>query len=124
MLRNETYTGRLKCGEIRSPVNKALQIVDDDEYTFAQTIMNNRVTRMVRNQSDWDGQGKIKRYGATLLCGLLYCAHCGHRLVGTYINQSKKGQKPRYRQIYRCYNGSVSAKGCDGQSTYSAHKIE
>ena len=51
-------------------------------------------------------------------------AHCGHRLVGTYINQSRKGEEPRYRQIYRCYNGSVTAKGCEGQSTYSAHKIE
>ena len=29
-----------------------------------------------------------------------------------------------YRPIYRCYNGSTDAKECDGQTVYSAKKIE
>lgn len=33
-------------------------------------------------------------------------------------------QRPVYRPIYRCYNGSIDAKECDGQTVYSAKKIE
>ena len=29
-----------------------------------------------------------------------------------------------HRPIYRCYNGSIKAKMCDGQTVYSAKKIE
>lgn len=124
MLRNETYTGRFKCGEIRSPVNENLRIISDEEMAFAQHVMQGRVTRMIQNRAPESAPSKLEKYGATLLCGLLYCAHCGHRLVGTYINKKTKGKKPKYRKIYRCYNGAISAKGCDGQSTYSASKVE
>ena len=44
-------------------------------------------------------------------------------MVGGYcIKQRANG--PYYRPIYRCYNGSIDAKQCDGQSVYSAKKIE
>lgn len=60
---------------------------------------------------------------SALLSGLLYCAHCGCRLVGTYCTkQRKKGAY--HRPIYRCYNGGVKAKNCDGQTVYSAARIE
>ena len=53
----------------------------------------------------------------------LWCAHCKHKLVGSYCcKQREKG--PYYRPIYRCYNGSIDAKECDGQTVYSARKIE
>ena len=53
----------------------------------------------------------------------LYCAHCDHKLVGSYCTK----QRPTgayHRPIYRCYNGAVEAKRCNGQSVYSAKKIE
>lgn len=66
---------------------------------------------------------KASVYGATLLSSLLYCTHCGKRLVGGYnTKQLKSGAY--HRPIYRCYNGAVKAKQCDGQSVYSAAKIE
>ena len=67
---------------------KAL-IISDEEFAFVQTIMNNRVTRMVRNQNDWNGQSRSS--GTARRCYAdLSTAHCGHRWVGNYINQSKR----------------------------------
>ena len=58
-----------------------------------------------------------------MLSGLLYCAHCGKKLVGGYcIKYSDDG--PKYRPIYRCYNKQTKAKNCQGQTVYSARKIE
>ena len=59
-----------------------------------------------------------------MLSGLLYCAHCGHKLVGTYHTKKRANGECYYRPVYRCYNGATKAKGCDGQRTYSAQKIE
>ena len=67
---------------------------------------------------------KTQIYGATLLSGILYCEHCDHKLVGTYTNKENARGEKYYRPIYRCYNGAVKAKNCDGQRTYSAQKIE
>lgn len=36
----------------------------------------------------------------------------------------QRASGPYYRPIYRCYNGSIDAKECDGQTVYSAKKIE
>ena len=70
-----------------------------------------------------DTPTKASMYGATLLSGLLYCAHCGHRLTGGYCTKQRANHTYR-RPIYRCYNGSVKAKECDGQTVYSAVRIE
>ena len=59
-----------------------------------------------------------------MLSGILYCAHCDHKLVGTYHNKVNSRGETFYRPVYRCYNGAVKAKNCDGQRTYSALKIE
>ena len=70
-----------------------------------------------------DAPTKTSVYGASLLSGLLYCAHCGKKLVGGYCTKQRKNGT-YHRPIYRCCNGSVKAKLCDGQAVYSAAKIE
>jgi hypothetical protein len=70
-----------------------------------------------------DAKNKTSVYGATLLSGIAYCAHCGHKLVGTYCTK-QRADAAYHRPIYRCYNGSVKAKNCMGQTVYSAGKIE
>ncbi len=46
-----------------------------------------------------DATTKTSVYGATLLSGILYCAHCGHKLVGSYCTKQRKGCTYR-RPIY------------------------
>ena len=70
-----------------------------------------------------DASTKTSVYGATLLSGIIYCAHCGKKLVGSYCTK-QRGNTAYHRPIYRCYNGSIKAKNCAGQTVYSAARIE
>ena len=45
------------------------------------------------------------------------------KLVGSYCTK-QRGNEAYHRPIYRCYNSAVKAKNCDGQTVYSAMKIE
>ena len=82
-----------------------------------------REIREEENKNVPEGQTKASVYGATLLSGILYCGHCGCKLVGGYCVKHRKNG-PYHRPIYRCYNGAVKAKQCDGQTVYSAMQIE
>ena len=131
ILTNPIYIGISRCGDVRSPVNEALRIVSDEDFEFAKRVMTMRVTRktQTRGDIDEDNSDETKRtktsiFGASLLSGLLYCAHCGHKLVGTYHTKKRVNGECYYRPVYCCYNGATKAKGCDGQRTYSAQKIE
>lgn len=131
ILTNPIYIGISRCGDIRSPVNEALRIVSDEDFQFARHVMDMRVTRKTQTRGDIDEDNldeakrtKTSIYGASLLSGLLYCAHCGHKLVGTYHTKQRANGAYYYRPVYRCYNGATKAKGCDGQRTYSAARIE
>ena len=113
----------------RLPLNRC-GIISDEEMQFAQYAQSRRMTRksLQPAQQEEDAQAedtptKASMYGATLLSGLLYCAHCGHRLTGGYCTKQRANHTYR-RPIYRCYNGSVKAKECDGQTVYSAVRIE
>lgn len=130
MLRNVIYTGRMHMNDTISAPNEALRIISDKDLEFAKYALSARIPRKYHSQRKAedealpeDAQTKTSVYGATLLSGLLYCAHCGHKLVGGYCTK-QRSNRAYHRPIYRCYNGSVKAKGCGGQSVYSAMKIE
>ena len=130
MLRNVIYTGRMHMNDTISAPNEALRIISDEDLAFAKYALSARIPRKYHSQRKAedealpeDAQTKTSVYGATLLSGLLYCAHCGHKLVGGYCTK-QRSNRAYHRPIYRCYNGSVKAKGCGGQSVYSAMKIE
>lgn len=130
MLRNVIYTGRMHMNDTISAPNEALRIISDEDFEFAKYALSARIPRKYHSQRKAedealpeDAQTKTSVYGATLLSGLLYCAHCGHKLVGGYCTK-QRSNRAYHRPIYRCYNGSVKAKGCGGQSVYSAMKIE
>lgn len=131
ILTNPIYVGVSRCGDVQSPVNETLRIVSDEDFAFTRHVMSMRVTRKTQTRGDIDEDNpdeekrtKTSIYGASLLSGILYCAHCGHKLVGTYHNKTRANGERYYRPVYRCYNGATKAKGCDGQRTYSALKIE
>ena len=130
MLKNVLYTGRMHMNDTQSAPIESLRIISDEEMQFAQYAQSRRMTRksLQPAQQEEDVQAedtptKASMYGATLLSGLLYCAHCGHRLIGGYCTKQRANHTYR-RPIYRCYNGSVKAKECDGQTVYSAVRIE
>ena len=130
MIRNPMYTGRFHMNETLSEPNEALRLVSDETAQFAQYALHQRIPRKYAQQRQAenaampeDAPTKTSVYGATLLSGLLYCAHCGKKLVGGYCTKQRKNGA-YHRPIYRCYNGSVKAKLCDGQAVYSAAKIE
>ena len=130
MLKNVLYTGRMHMNDTQSAPIESLRIISDEEMRFAQYAQSRRMTRksLQPAQQEEDVQAedtptKASMYGATLLSGLLYCAHCGHRLIGGYCTKQRASHTYR-RPIYRCYNGSVKAKECDGQTVYSAVRIE
>ena len=130
MLRNVIYTGRMHMNDTVSAPNEALRIISDEDLEFAKYALSARIPRKYHSQRKAedealpeDAQTKTSVYGATLLSGLLYCAHCGHKLVGGYCTK-QRSNRAYHRPIYRCYNGSVKAKGYGGQSVYSAMKIE
>lgn len=130
MIRNPVYTGRLHMNDTQSDPIEALRLVSDEDFAFAQYAMAKRIPhryptqRKIEDDSlPEDAPSKAAVYGATLLSGLLYCAHCGHRLVGGYCTK-QRGEYAYHRPVYRCYNGAVKAKKCGGQSVYSAMKVE
>ena len=121
ILKNPIYTGRMRFNDMLSPVQEELRIISDAQFEFAQHVLQERVHK--RYRLDENGETKTSRCGAALLSGILYCEHYDHKLVGTYATKTRNG-KEYTRPIYRCYNGAVHAKHCDGQRTYSAIKIE
>ena len=58
-----------------------------------------------------------------MLAGILYCAHCGSKLVGAYCTKQLEA-RAYHRPVYRCYTKANKAKHCEGQYVYSAKKIE
>ena len=130
MVRNPIYIGRLHMNDTLSEPQEYLRLVSDETQRFADYALTRRIPRKYMEQRNAENEAlpedattKVSVYGATLLSGILYCAHCGHRLVGSYCTK-QLATHAYHRPIYRCYNGSIKAKMCDGQTVYSAKKIE
>lgn len=124
LIKNPIYIGKMKFNDMLSPASEELRIISDSEFEFAKRVMADRVTRKTQSTNESNPNAtKTSMYGASLLSGILYCAHCDHKLVGTY-HAKKRNDGKYYRPVYRCYNGATVAKGCDGARTYSAIKVE
>lgn len=121
---NPVYTGRLRFHDVILAPVESLRIIDDSLFERANFILHQRATansagRTIPQQTN----------GARLLTGLLYCSHCGERMVGTVVRDKRRMKrtgeiKVKERSIYRCYGKDIHKRGCDGQSLYSAAKIE
>lgn len=130
MLKNSAYTGRMRMNNIQSEPIESLRLVSDQTFNFAQECMQRNIQSKFPEQRcgeldelPIDAKTKASVYGASLLGGLLYCAYCCHRLVGTYCQESRKGVM-RHRAVYRDFVNPIRAKNCEGQSVYSAKKVD
>ena len=108
---------------------ESLRLVSDAEFEFVQHALKNRILHRYDSRRESEngilekGKTKTSVYGASLLSGILYCGHCHKKLVGSYCVRNRKSHT-YFRPIYRCYNGAVDARECDGQTVYSARIIE
>ena len=107
-----------------------LRLISDEQFAFVEQAVQARIPTRYREEREAENEAlpddattKASVYGATLLSGIIYCAHCGKKLVGSYCTK-QRGSGAYHRPIYRCYNGSIKAKNCTGQTVYSAMKIE
>ena len=130
LIRNPIYTGRLHMNDTLSQPIDELRLISDEQFEFVEQSIKKRIPTRYRIEREAENDSlpedvptKTTVYGATLLSGIIYCAHCGKKLVGTYCTKQRVNGA-YYRPIYRCYNSSIKAKHCTGQTVYSAEKIE
>lgn len=118
---NPTYMGILRSGEAQSDVLEHLQIISPDVFEQAQNFINQRKeTSMIRQTTQTDKN--------PFLSGMLYCGHCGGRLVasssGKIIHNKDGTIRRKKRETYVCYNKSRKRLLCTGQTSYTRHYIE
>lgn len=123
ILKNRVYCGYYVSGNVVSPKIDELVIIDENIFDMAQEILKQRAKKN-------DDKVHIARTtkGRTLLSGNLVCGHCGSRMMSTgytdkYIRKDgTKGQTDGLR--YMCYHRARKLNDCDGQSVYSARRID
>ena len=123
ILQNETYVGILKSGKTRSPHLPELQIVPEALFKRAQEIRRQRAETKANMP-----RVPINMRGHSLLSGNVFCGHCGSRLHLTSANRrytKADGTVVKKRRVrYACYKKVRKITDCEGQSGYSAAKLD
>ena len=123
ILRNRLYCGYMVSGGVESEQLERLQIIDENIFDEVQFILEQR-----SQKNDQKQQIARTTKGSTLLSGNIYCAHCGHKMVSTsHVDGYTRAdgtvcQKRIYR--YLCTAKAMKRGACEGQSVYSAPKID
>lgn len=123
ILRNKLFCGYMVSGETVSLKLQELQIVDEKLFEKAQIILDQRTKK-----NNEERQIALSTKGKSLLSGIMYCSHCGGKLTASmYCDRYTKSDgtvvKAQYMR-YICYHKSRGLCKCDGQSTYSAEKVD
>ncbi len=123
MLKNVMYTGILRSGETKSEIFPNLQIIEPDIFNRTQEIIAQRSSKHKERTIPLNTKGKA------LLSGNVFCGHCGGRLILTtngkkYVRKSDGEVTITPRIRYICYNKSRHPHLCDGQTGYTARKLD
>lgn len=124
ILQNPIYCGYYVRGGVTSKRIEELQIIDDTIFSQAQKILEQRkYTNEERTQMARHAKS------SNLLGGNIYCAHCGHKLcsnsfVDTYKTKDGVVHNSQRRYRYMCSGKAMKRHECDGQSVYSASKVD
>lgn len=124
ILQNPIYCGYYNRGGVTSKRVKELQIIDDAVFDEAQKILeqrkytNEKKTQLARTAKS-----------STMLCGNIYYAHCGKKLcansfVDRYTTKDGTSYDGGRRFRYLCSGKAMKRNECDGQSVYSAAKVD
>lgn len=123
ILRNPINCGYYHAGSTMSPKIDSLAIIDEELFNAVQVILDQRAEK--------DKQKRhiaMQTQGKTLLSGNIICGHCGCRLMATqgkdsYTRKDGTLYEKTYLK-YMCYHRARKLNSCDGQSVYSAPKID
>jgi hypothetical protein len=123
ILCNLTYTGVLRSGESRSPVQEHLQIITEEQYELAQRIREARA-----DSASMNPRVPLNTRGNSLLAGNVFCGHCGARLSLTTNGKAYPCAADPNRVVkrirYICYGKTRKQTECDGQTGYTAHILD
>lgn len=123
ILRNPIYCGFYYRSGLLSPRIPELQIIEDDVYNEAQSILNER---MLTNKTKEETAALAK--SKALLSDNIYCGSCGRELIvttHTYTLKRKSGDtKTNRRYRYMCTNRTLCRNECMGQGTFSVIKVD
>ena len=124
ILRNKLTCGYMVSGDTVSPHMKELQIIDEKMFERAQYILEQRAMK----NSD-ERQIALSTKSQAMLSGVMFCAHCGGRMTSNmhtekYTVKSTGEVKEKHYLRYICYHRSRKLCDCDGQSVYSAEKVD
>lgn len=116
ILKNTTYIGIRKFGNIQSDHIPHLQIIDNVVFILAQKqVEKNKL------EQPWGGR-RSKHVSSVLLADVLYCMSCGKKMTVTLnkkVRENKNGSKVVYERMkYICINKSDNPR-CEGQKNYS-----
>lgn len=130
ILNNPTYKGCLHMysslydKQYMSKQIKKFIIIPEDKWELNQMRLKSRT-----NSHNNTRNNPAPTSSRILLSGITYCGHCGSKM-GAWANHSQrkntKGEiKKRIYDTYRCRGKKYAReKKCNGQTTYSARKID
>lgn len=120
---NLTYTGILRSGGSRSPVQPHLQIIEPELFEAAQRIRTARA-----NSAEEERTVPLNTRGNSLLAGNVFCGHCGSRLTlttnGKFYPCKDDPNRVVHRVRYVCYGKTRKQTECNGQTGYTAHVLD
>lgn len=120
IIKNPIYIGVIKNGDACSEPIPELQIIDNETYERAQEEMKERF----HPHNYIPANVKTK----ALLSGLLYCGHCGYKLITSSGGRKKVKYddtvKWKYKPRYQCQYKTRHPGECDGQTGYSMMKLD
>ena len=119
MVRNKCYTGYLINGNVEKECPE-LRIIEQEVFDRAQELRDPR-----RREKGEDSDSYSPH---ALLCGKVFCAHCGNRLNITSSGRTRLRadgstvKEKRFR--YSCHYNVRHPGQCDGQSGYGVIKLD
>lgn len=124
ILQNSIYCGFYVRGGVTSKRIDDLQIIDDVMFSQAKKILEQR-----KYSNEERTQIARSAKSSTMIGGNIYCAHCGHKLcansfVDTYKTKDGAVHKSTRRYRYLCSGKAMKRNDCNGQSVYSASKVD
>ena len=119
MIQNKSYTGYLINGNVETACPE-LRIIEPDLFERAQEVRHARKREKGANPLSYSSQA--------LLCGIVFCAHCGNRMSLTSSTRKRiraDGTVIREKRIRYSCNYNVRHPGqCDGQSGYGVITLD